>query len=420
MLATTERSADEHREAPARLRLRWVMRLRWAALGALTLIVFTSSEGFDQALKAGLVVVAGAVSNLVAQRWLWARVAPDGQPQHHRIVTVAIVVDVALLTVLLALTGGPLNPYTFFYVVHVATATVVLPRALSIVVAAVAVTGYGVLFVPGVFDMDAHMHLMHGPGFFAHVRGMWIAFSITAAFIVLFLGQLRHAIEVSERREQALREARDRGRRLASLATLAGGAAHELATPLSTIALIAEGLGKDARLARTDYVRLLGTEVERCVSELRQLSVDAGTPGGEQPVVGAVGPYLEALREAPRVRVRASAAAVVRVPPRAFASALRGLVKNALQASAEDVNLEAAVDGDDVVVTVRDRGAGIDEVTLQRIGEPFFTTKDMGNGMGLGVFLARTVIEQCGGRFEIASVVGVGTTVTVTLPQAAT
>jgi two-component system sensor histidine kinase RegB len=268
--------------------------------------------------------------------------------------------------------------------------------------------------------MDAHMHLMHGPGFFAHVRGMWIAFSITAAFIVLFLGQLRHAIEVSERREQALREARDRGRRLASLATLAGGAAHELATPLSTIALIAEGLGKDARLAGTDDVRLLGTEVERCVSVLRQLSVDAGTPGGEQPVVGAVGPYLEALREAPRVRVRASAAAVVRVPPRAFASALRGLVKNALQASAEDVNLEAAVDGDDVVVTVRDRGAGIDEVTLQRIGEPFFTTKDMGNGMGLGVFLARTVIEQCGGRFEIASVVGVGTTVTVTLPQAAT
>jgi two-component system sensor histidine kinase RegB len=86
----------------------------------------------------------------------------------------------------------------------------------------------------------------------------------------------------------------------------------------------------------------------------------------------------------------------VRVPPRAFASALRGLVKNALQARAVDVNLEAAVDGDDVVVTVRDRGAGIDEVTLQRIGEPFFTTKDMGNGMGLGVFLARTVIEQVG------------------------
>jgi two-component system sensor histidine kinase RegB len=106
---------------------------------------------------------------------------------------------------------------------------------------------------------------------------------------------------------------------------------------------------------------------------------------------------------------------------RALGQALRGLVHNALHAShrqtvAVEVIVDGGVDGDGGTIVIRDRGHGIDDATLARIGEPFFTTKGPGEGMGLGLFLASTVVEAAGGTLRIASSAGEGTIVTVTLP----
>ena len=414
----------------AALRLRWVMRLRWAGVAAQLLIVFASGtlahEDFTRALA---VVGVGVLSNAAVQLWLRRRFATTGDVGPAAVVVgVVILVDVALLTVLLAFTGGPLNPYTLFYVVHVATATVALPRRWSWSVAVVAAGGYGVLFLPGVFDMDAHMHLMHGPGFFAHVRGMWIAFSITAAFIVLFLGQLRHALEEREQRLQDMRDARARELRLASLATLAGGAAHELATPLSSIALVAESLQRDlpanASTTTRDDVVLLAREVARCISVLRQLSADAGSPNGEHPERVTVSTLAgrtwdDENRKRLDLHVDVDVADLeVLIPPRAIITALRGLVKNGLQASGDDavVAVQCSRQGPSVVVRIADRGHGLDPATRARIGEPFFTTKGPGDGMGLGVFLAKTVVEQSGGSLSYEDRPGGGTCAVVRFP----
>jgi two-component system sensor histidine kinase RegB len=119
----------------------------------------------------------------------------------------------------------------------------------------------------------------------------------------------------------------------------------------------------------------------------------------------------------------AAGAARVRVPPRALAQALRGVLKNALDATDASgevrVGLESAADRWRIVVA--DRGPGMTPEILAHAGEPFFTTKNgdgLARGMGLGLFLARVVLERLGGELEIRSTLGRGTTVTLVIPVA--
>lgn len=117
-------------------------------------------------------------------------------------------------------------------------------------------------------------------------------------------------------------------------------------------------------------------------------------------------------------RVDPSTAKVrVRAPVRSLAMATRGLVQNALDASSEHVELAAAREPNgDLAIEVRDRGTGMSADVLARAGEPFFTTKPAGRGMGLGLFLARAVVEQLGGVLRVESTVGEGTRARLILP----
>jgi two-component system sensor histidine kinase RegB len=117
----------------------------------------------------------------------------------------------------------------------------------------------------------------------------------------------------------------------------------------------------------------------------------------------------------------AAAGAVVRVPPRALTQALRGVIKNALEAAGGEGEVHVRVDRDagSWRLAVVDRGAGMAPDVLARAGEPFFTTKNgdgLTRGMGLGLFLARVVFERLGGELGLDSVAGQGTTVTLRLP----
>ena len=113
----------------------------------------------------------------------------------------------------------------------------------------------------------------------------------------------------------------------------------------------------------------------------------------------------------------AASGLVVTGPRAALAQALRNLVKNALEASTDQVALEAVEQHGTLTLFVRDHGPGIDAQVVSRLGEPFFTTKPVGKGMGLGVFLARTLAQQLGGALTFDSRPGMGTTVSFSIPQ---
>lgn len=263
-----------------------------------------------------------------------------------------------------------------------------------------------------------HMHeLVHGLEAFTAALGVWLVASLAARL---------------ERRESELKELGERAakaERIASLTTLAAGAAHELATPLGTIAMVAKELERAAerRLdeASLEDARLIRAEVERCRAVLDQMSTEAGEVAGEHlSSVPARAFADEVLSRLPRgaadrlhVVVEPGAEELL-LPRRGAAQVVAGLIKNGLDASRPDekVDLCLAKQGSTAQILVVDRGAGMPPEVLARAEEPFFSTKGEGRGMGLGLFLARSFADRLGGSLTLESAEGRGTRVLLELP----
>jgi two-component system, sensor histidine kinase RegB len=271
--------------------------------------------------------------------------------------------------------------------------------------------------------MHHHHHAQGGDAPMSlHLRGMWVAFFIAATVIAYFVTRVTRDLSLQRAEATLARTRALRSERLAALATLAAGAAHELATPLGTIAVVAKELEREL----TDQdgardARLIREEVERCKHILAQMASDAGESAGEAFIKTDAGTLLELalaeVSERERVLVSIQPGTVLHVPLRAWARALRGLIRNALQASEVPVEVRVEIARKQVEIVVEDRGVGMPPEVLTRVGEPFFTTKEPGRGMGLGVFLARALAERLGGTLEISSVPQLGTRVRVLLPQ---
>ncbi|HUH01435.1 MAG TPA: ATP-binding protein, partial [Kofleriaceae bacterium] len=325
-----------------------------------------------------------------------------------------------LLTALLYFTGGPVNPFSFLYLVQIALAAVVLHAHWTWMLVALSFGAFGLLLL-------GHRELPIGVD--EHEKGMWVALGVASAFIVHFLLRVTGALGERERELTDARNLAARQERLASLATMAAGAAHELATPLGTIALVARELERQMSETATSHqledIRLIRDQVARCRTILDQMAGGAGESTGEgfEPisVQALIAEAMTDLRDAPEVRLSMDdrvARRALRLPPRAVAQALHSVITNAQDASPPDrpVQVIAADGGDTVVIAVSDRGRGMPPEVVARAGEPFFTTKSPGRGMGLGLFLTRTVVEKLGGVMAIDTEVGRGTRVDLTLP----
>jgi len=416
----------------ARLKLSWLVQLHWWAILGQVLIVGLAElwTDFDLPIPHIMALLtAEVIGNLVLRSW--ARTAHVTEPM----MATVMALDAAVLTLLLDLTGGAANPYSTLYLVNVALAAVLLPGRWSWVLMAVSLAGFASLFVHEWFTGVAH-HVRFGmlpeQILVAHVRASWVALALAAIFIVYFVRRVALALADRELELKQARERADRREKLASLATLAAGAAHELSTPLSTIIVVAKELQRNLGQGVSDQVALdltlIREQVSRCREILDRMAGHAGEQVGEplrsQTVSEWVAAALDGLQGAGRV-VQERAPGIDGVslvgPPRALADALRGLLKNGMQASGEEatvtLRLESSVSGR-VMATVIDRGRGMSPDVLARVGEPFFTTKVPGEGMGLGLFLTRALVEQLGGEFHITSSPERGTEARIELPAA--
>lgn len=435
----------------------WLVRLRWAEIVGQSATVLVAQVVFGVALPIVpllAVVGVGLLSNVALEVRLGrgdpaaARAqtdpgAPRGPMREGQLVAI-MTLDIALLTALLFLSGGPHNPFGSLYLVQIALATVMVRAAWTWLLVALSFLGFGLLLI-------AHEPLpMPDP---TRMVGMWVALGVASAFVVHFLQRITGALSAREEELTAARHLTARQERLASLATMAAGAAHELSTPLGTVALAAKELERAlarrveaSTAAREDPLiedaRLIREQVGRCRLILDQMAQGAGTIGESLAQVSIRELLEEAAtgtRPAPSIHREvpgAIAGMTLEVPRRAVASALRSLLTNAQDASPPDhavvVRVRAAPgappapsgasatpDGEaaaHVVITIIDRGSGMDAELLSRLGEPFFTTKAPGRGMGLGMFLARAVVEGVGGTLHLDSAVGRGTTLRVCLP----
>jgi two-component system sensor histidine kinase RegB len=404
----------------SRVNLWWLVRLRWAQIAGQASTVALVALLVDVPLplvELAAVVAAGLVSNLI-----FAGYFRDPRPVHEGHLAGVMALDVALLTILLYLTGGPLNPFGFLYLVQIALATVLLHAALTWTLVGLSFLGFGLLL------------LGHRPLDIAddtRMLGMWFALGVAAAFIVHFLLRVLDALTD---REKELTEARNlaaRQERLASLATMAAGAAHELSTPLGTVALVAKELerslvklGGDPVAPLVEDARLIREQVGRCRVILDQMAGSAAAAGEgieARTVDELLDETCQVIRAAPPIERRVAPEVGrlrVRLPQRAICQALRSLITNAQDAAPQGskvvVSAQRVAEG--LRIDVLDLGDGMPPDVLARIGEPFFTTKQPGSGTGLGLFLARTVIESVGGTMSIDSRLGEGTRVSVVVP----
>lgn len=398
--------------------LRGLVVLRWAQIVAeCGAIAVGALWALPQAPPTWIVVcvAVAALSNVALDR---ARSTSWGE----QAAGAAVLLDVAALTALLATTGGASNPFRAAYLVEIVVAATLLRPAAVVAVVLACLVGDGVLMV--LPSDDPHAVHMRG-----HLLGMWGALALVGPFVAWAIGYFRAALDRSDAALQIARDERERLDRLAGLATLAAGAAHELATPLSTIAVAASELERrtrdaDPRLA--DDARVVREEVARCRDILAHLADDAGAGIGER--VGAT-PFEQVLEAAtrglahPERLVIDVADEVLDLPapgsPRTFARVLRNLVDNARRASpgGAEVALRAGLDERAWWVSVVDHGLGMSEDVALRAREPFFTTRPAGQGMGLGLFVADRFAEQAGGRLDVDTAPGRGTTVTLRFPR---
>lgn len=417
------------RQESSRITFAWLIKLRWGAVICQLVLIGIVSLFFAIELPAAIVlsfIAIQAASNLFFQFRLARRatIAP-------LLFALVMAWDIIHLTVLLYFTGGPMNPFTFLYLVHVAMGALIMAEAWAWGLAGLTVAGYALLFLlppPPVQGSG----LVAGQSMPAcnlfgnlHLQGMWVAYSLTACFIVFFLGRIQKALVVHQQTLHKLEEARARGEKMTSLATLAAGAAHEFSTPLSTIAVAAAEMEEELRQAggKAELLAdasLIRAEVRRCGEILRQLAADAGEQPGELfagiSLYGLIDQLGQDFERETGQRVEAELAVEnleLFVPVQTWTRTLKGLLKNALDADpAGAIGLRVSREDDFLAITVNDQGSGFSPEALARAGEPFFTTKSPGRGMGLGIFLARSLAERFGGELRLQSVVGQGTSVT--------
>jgi two-component system sensor histidine kinase RegB len=408
-------------EERAKLSLDELVRLRWAtAAGQAVAIAMAQATltGLPLLRLSGLVSTL-ALSNVLLAAWR------DRWSSPRALCGAALSLDTLLLTGLLHATGGAYNPFSVLYLVQITLAAVVLGARWTWFLAGLSVGCYGLLFATHL-EIE---HLGHGGSELSlHLRGMWVAFVVAAALTAHAVVKLCAALERRDAEMAEMRERVARQQRLASVTTLAAGAAHELGSPLATIAVASTELerairdlpGPAAAALATDAA-LIRSELERCRSILNRLASDAGAAPGEAPVELQVAEVVEqiaqALPPARRARLRARpSGGSVRVARGALLQVAQNLLQNAFEAGDGPVALSLEGDGAQLRLRVQDEGSGMDPEVLARAGEPFFSTRGAGRGLGLGIFIARTLSEQMGGALRLESSPGRGTTATVEVP----
>jgi two-component system sensor histidine kinase RegB len=410
-------AAGSWRSAP-RLRLRTLVVLRWIALigQAVALSVVYFGFGFEFPLVSAMaVVLAAGVVNVAlsivkpSSAWLgdWQAAA-------------MLALDLLQLAIVLGLTGGLSNPFAVLILVPVAVGAwalagrVVLPLAG---LAAVLVSGLAFWHLP---LPGAEVGLLVSAHY---VFGTWTALVIAIGFIAVAIAATAREERQMSRALEATRMALSREQRLSALGGLAAVAAHELGSPLSTIAIIARELekGMPADAPWHEDVKLLLEESDRCRSILGRLAadpkVDVGEPYASLPlttlVEAAATPFK---REGVELSIKTSLSKTVaediplvgRDP--AVLHGLGTLIENAIEFAETEVLLELRWAGEEIGLKISDDGPGFDLSALSSIGEPYYSTGRKGRSgglqedhMGLGVFIARTLLGHSGAELTFSN-----------------
>jgi len=336
--------------------------------------------------------------------------------------------DLLALTVLFYFTGGYSNPLVWMYLLPLTVAAVALRREYAWLLAAVAIACYSVLVFYYVPLSHLHMHDIAGRTLDIHLVGMWIGFVVSAGIIAFFVTKIGQSLREYDQLMASIREKSLESERVLSLGTLAASAAHELGTPLSTMAVISKELAQDLanQPEQLQQLEILRKQIGRCKEIISSITRNAGQSRADAGEGLVLREFLQALIERWR-DTRPATELVVSLcenssnplifTDRTLIQALQNLLDNAADASPIRIMFNADWDENNLQISIRDFGSGISEDIKKQLGKPFFTSKNE-QGMGLGVYLTQITLARSGGELSLDNHTDGGTLTLVKLPLA--
>jgi two-component system sensor histidine kinase RegB len=419
-------AANSITHAAGHKNMQQLIQLRWIAVVGQITTIATASMLLDVQLPmpAMLNVLACLIAFNIASTLRWQ----ENQVVSNSELLLALTVDVASLTAQLYLSGGATNPFVFLYLLHVILGAVLLETWSTWTIAGV--TGMCIASL-ALFSEPLRLPLDQERGIMSlYVQGMLLCFIIVAALLVVFINRIMRNMRTTASKLADLRQRAAEEEHIVRMGLLASGAAHELGTPLATLAVILgdwkhmpEFKGNPMLL---EEIAEMQTQLKRCKTIVSGILLSAGETRGESSAATTINTFLDEVVAEWRFgrpvqefefdnRITAD---VPVVSDSTLKQMISNVLDNALEASPGWLRLEASIEGTALVLTVTDAGPGFAEAIMAQFGKPYNSSKGRPGG-GLGLFLVVNVARTLGGAVTASNLEQGGAVVRLSLPLSA-
>jgi two-component system, sensor histidine kinase RegB len=409
--------------------LRQLYFLRNITITFITIMVILALYGLNISLPViplSIILLIMALTNLVT-RFIIDR----EKLVNERMIFVQLLIEIISFSLILYFAGGATNPLTFFYLIPLAIAATVIPGRYTWGLTLLTVALYSLLlkyYVPLSYQMHDHQHMQAGSSQFSqHVLGMWFGFLVSALLVTWFITYLAQELKARDRAISEARQRELRDQQMVTLGTLAAGTAHELGTPLATLAIVSgeltDGYDPEQNAELFENQQILRNQIARCKDILSVLSESAGEARADEGYLIPANDFVEqTIAHWQQSRdgidfIHNHAELPMRTRllyDKTISQSVINLLNNAADVSSEPVVINSAENGDSLEIEILDSGPGMSDEYIQMAGQTSFSDKP--HGMGIGLFLAISTLRRSGGSVKFERLPDSGTRTLIHLP----
>ncbi|MEN9898874.1 MAG: hypothetical protein RLZZ66_2523 [Pseudomonadota bacterium] len=438
-------------ELSVRQNLKWLFVLRNLMLFSETFLIFVSIYGLQIHLpQRALWWIIASIAAVNIYTWLRLQ---DQTPVTTIEIFVQLVLDVIAITALLFPTGGASNPIIWVYLLPLMITAIMLPPSYAWYMVILTTSMYTMLMVYNIplpsiaphlshakinysdvsqqLDLIKQAHEIHDKNYFnLHIFGMWFGFVFSAGLVAFFVVELAKTLKARERSLAEARENALRDERVVALGTLAASAAHDMSTPLGTMAIIAHELKQDYSYCNSpdlyEKVSIIQDQIQRCKDALSVMSASAGEMRAESGNVMLLSDYLDDVIKQWRTHtvttklnffidnnVHLDAKLIAE---RTLTHSIINILNNAAQATKPELGIEfhASWNSQTAILKICDSGEGFPDSIIEFAGQqPVISQK---HGLGVGLFLSYSTLQRLGGQIQLTNREEGGAQVTIILP----
>ncbi|MGH8558555.1 MAG: ATP-binding protein [Methylococcales bacterium] len=428
---------ESNRNIAALKNLKWLLLLRAFVIGGECIILVSAVYVANYPIRADPIWTLISLS-VIASSLTWYRLHVD-YPVFERELFFHLLTDVAIFAGLLFFSGGGTNPLIWFFLLPLIVTATILPQIYTWIMVGLTSAFYMILIayhVPlpnlpepvlrtdiprSVLEMQPNYDLN------LHTFTLWFGYVLIAGAVAYFVVEMTNTLQERERKLAQVREDALRDERVVALGTLAAGAAHEMGTPLGTIAILIHELQNEYTTENFEdlgrKLSIMRDQINRCKQALSILSASAGELRAESGRLMNVAAYVNEVvwqwrKQQDNLPLKFQASgnepAPSLVADRTLTHALINILNNAAEVSPDSVEFIAHWNDSALILNILDRGPGIDPKIIENAGNIPASTKD--SGLGVGLFLAKATITRLGGTLQFYQRREGGTSIRITLP----